>query len=268
MSSGKNLHILKLQPIRSYLSHWLNQVDEHSIHSPFFFDFYKNVIKKSRKATSNNKIEEIRGSLLNNNSNIEIEDLGAGSRHSTSTTKSIAEVAKNSLSPEALSKLYQHIVHYNDARYIVELGTSMGLNTLYLAEKSDARVFTFEGSKSLANIALTHFELFEKKNIQLIEGNIDNTLTEFLQNTEKINFALLDANHRYEPTLRYFNLLVRRFNDKSILVVDDIHWSEEMEKAWKELYQHKLVYGSIDLFRCGILFFDPALNKQHFVLSL
>jgi len=129
-------------------------------------------------------------------------------------------------------------------------------------------VYTFEGSKALANIALTHFELFEKQNIQIIEGNIDSTLAEFLQNPKKINFALLDANHRYEPTMRYFNLLVRRFNDKSILVVDDIHWSEEMEKAWKELYQHKLVYGSIDLFRCGVLFFDPALNKQHFVLSL
>lgn len=243
-------------------------MDEHSIHSPFFFDFYKNVIKKSRKAQANSRIEELRKSLLRNTSKVNVEDLGAGSLHNDNSTKSIAEIAKNSLSPDTLSKLYQHIIQYNDSKYIVELGTSMGLNTLYLAEKNDARVVTFEGSKSLANIALTHFELFECKNIRLIEGNIDHTLTDFLQNPEKINFALLDANHRYEPTLRYFNLLVRRFNDKSILVVDDIHWSAEMEKAWKELYQHKLVYGSIDLFRCGILFFDPALNKQHFVLSL
>lgn len=144
----------------------------------------------------------------------------------------------------------------------------MGLNTLYLAQNKQARVFTFEGSRSLSHIALTHFELLEKKNIKLIEGNIDHTLSEFLQNTEKINFALMDANHRYEPTMRYFNLLSRRFNEKSILVIDDIHWSEEMEEAWKELYQHRLVYGSIDLYRCGILFFDPALNKQHFILSL
>lgn len=199
---------------------------------------------------------------------MEIEDLGAGSRIHSNGKRSMAEIAKNSLSPAGISKVYEHIVRYNDSKHIVELGTSMGLNTLYLAEKNDAKVYTFEGSKTLANIALTHFEFFEKQNIQLIEGNIDNTLTEFLQNPEKINFALLDANHRYEPTMRYFNLLVRRFNDKSILVVDDIHWSEEMEKAWKELYQHRLVYGSIDLFRCGILFFDPALNKQHFVLSL
>lgn len=259
---------MKLQPIRSYLSHWLNQVDEHSIHSPFFFDFYKNVIKKSRKAPTHSQIEALRSSLLSNNTEVATEDFGAGSRINPNGKKSIADIAKNSVSPEAISQLYQHIIRYNDSKYIVELGTSMGLNTLYLAEKEDAQVYTFEGSKALANIALTHFELFEKQNIQIIEGNIDSTLAEFLQNPKKINFALLDANHRYEPTMRYFNLLVRRFNDKSILVVDDIHWSEEMEKAWKELYQHKLVYGSIDLFRCGILFFDPALNKQHFVLSL
>lgn len=259
---------MKIQPIKSYLSHWLNSVDEHSIHSPFFFDFYQNVIKKSRKAPSNGKIEDIRNLLLANNSELEADDLGAGSRFNKKSKKSLAEIAKNSLSPSKYSHLYQHIIRYNDAKYIVELGTSMGLNTLYLAENNDARVFTFEGSKSLASIALTHFELFEKQNIQLIEGNIDVTLPEFLQSTVKINFALLDANHRYEPTLRYFNLLVRRFNDKSILVIDDIHWSEEMEKAWKELSQHELVYGSIDLYRCGILFFDPALNKQHFILSL
>ena len=167
-----------------------------------------------------------------------------------------------------LSNLYEHICNYNDSKYIVELGTSMGINTLYLANNNNKKVFTFEGSQAFIDIALTHFELFDKQNIKLIEGNIDKTLPQFLQATEKINFALIDANHRYEPTIRYFNQLARRLNEKSIVVVDDIHWSEEMEMAWKELHKHELVYGSIDLYRCGILFFDPALNKQHFILSL
>lgn len=78
----------------------------------------------------------------------------------------------------------------------------------------------------------------------------------------------MDANHRYEPTMSYFDLLMKRLNEKSIVVVDDIHWSEEMEKAWTELKNNQLVYGSVDLFRCGLLFFDPDLNRQHFVWSL
>ena len=242
-------------------------MDEHSIHSPFFFDFYVNVIKASKQHEGHEPVEEIRTSLLENETAITIEDLGAGSRsHNGHTT--IAQVAKASLSSTRLSNLYEHICNYNDSKYIVELGTSMGINTLYLANNNNKKVFTFEGSQAFIDIALTHFELFDKQNIKLIEGNIDKTLPQFLQATEKINFALIDANHRYEPTIRYFNQLARRLNEKSIVVVDDIHSSEEMEMAWKELHKHELVYGSIDLYRCGILFFDPALNKQHFILSL
>lgn len=199
---------------------------------------------------------------------IEIKDLGAGSKQINHGKKTIAEIAKNSVSPLSLSKLYLQIIQYYDAKYVVELGTSMGLNTLYLAQNSAVKVFTFEGDKNLANIALTHFELFEKQNIKLTEGNIDSTLPAFLQNPDKINFALIDANHTYEATMRYFDLLMKRLSEKSIVVIDDIHWSEGMEEAWNVLHKHDLVYGSIDLYRCGILFFDPALNRQHFILSL
>lgn len=242
-------------------------MDEHSIHSPFFFDFYVNVIKASKEDAGHRPIEEIRASLLENDTSIRIDNLGAGS-HSHDGIATIAQVAKASLSSARLSSLYERICNYNESKYIVELGTSMGINSLYLAKDKDRKVFTFEGSQSLINIALTHFELFNKSNIKLIEGNIDKALPQFLQATDKINFVLMDANHRYESTIRYFNQLVRRLNEKSIVVIDDIHWSEEMEKAWKELHKHELVYGSIDLYRCGLLFFDPALNKQHFILSL
>jgi hypothetical protein len=50
--------------------------------------------------------------------------------------------------------------------------------------------------------------------------------------------------------------------------MDDIHRSPEMEQAWKEIRTDTVVYASIDLYHCGILFFDTNLNKQHFVWSL
>ncbi|MEO7991775.1 MAG: SAM-dependent methyltransferase, partial [Chryseolinea sp.] len=79
--------------------------------------------------------------------------------------------------------------------------------------------------------------------------------------------AFMDANHRYEPTLRYFNILIQKMNDRGILIVDDIHYSTEMDRAWNELKQHVRVHASADLYRCGILFFDPSLNNQHVVLQ-
>jgi predicted O-methyltransferase YrrM len=253
--------------LKALINHWLDSVEEHSIQSPFFFDFHDKVIKKESE-NDFSKIEATREKLLQNQSFLEVTDLGSGSNSKAlqGPARRIADIAATSLTPANLARLYFKICQYADVRNVVELGTSMGLTTLYFSELPKCKVHTFEGSHALANIALTNFEYFEKKNINLIEGNIDETLPEFLQdNLKKIGFALIDANHRYAPTIQYFELLMKRFNEKSIMVVDDIHHSSEMERAWEELKKNYLVYGSVDLFRCGILFFDPGLNRQHFV---
>jgi predicted O-methyltransferase YrrM len=138
---------------------------------------------------------------------------------------------------------------------------------LYLAKNPDVFVTTFEGSRTIAETARITFEFAKAENIKLIEGNIDSTLPDFLQSSGKIDFVFMDANHRYEPTLKYFNLLLHKTHPLSIIVVDDIHYSREMEKAWNYLRHHSLVYGSVDIYRCGLLFLDPSLNKQHVVLQ-
>lgn len=243
-------------------------MDEHSIHSPYFFDFYEKVILNKNQIPGFDEIENVRNKLLQSTLEIEMKDLGAQSAHFKNEKRSLAKVAATSISPRPLCELFFRLVNYMEATSIVELGTSAGITSLYLAKQSQSKVVTFEGNKDLINIAFTHFEYFNAKNIRLIEGNIDSTLSDYLQNPSKIDFALMDANHRYEPTIRYFNLLSKRIAQKGIIVLDDIYHSEEMTKAWKELSKHELVYGSVDLFRCGILFFDPALNRQHFVWKM
>jgi predicted O-methyltransferase YrrM len=194
---------------------------------------------------------------------LEGNDPGSGS----SSKKEIRFIAQNSLSPIRLSSVYNATIDHFKAKKIIELGTSFGINTLYLASKSDRAVTTFEGSEPVADIAKLTFEFSQSKNIQLVEGNIDQTFKAYLQSIRKFDFILMDANHRYEPTMRYFNLIVPKLQENTVVILDDIHYSPEMEKAWVELKNHKLVYGSADLFRCGILFFDPSLNKQHVILQ-
>ncbi len=213
-------------------------------------------------------IEKVRQKLLLDQTEVTIDDLGAKSPHFKNAKRALSQVAQTSLSTAAYCRLYNRIIHYIDAKQILELGTSMGIATLYLAQKNNAHITTFEGNTSAINVALTHFEFFNAQNIELIEGNIDSTLSDYLLNGTKINFVLMDANHRYEATMRYFNLICKRISEKGIIVLDDIHYSKEMSRAWRELSRHQLVYGSVDLFRCGILFFDPSLNRQHYTWSL
>jgi predicted O-methyltransferase YrrM len=247
---------------KAYLTYWLDAVDEHSLHSPFYFDFYTQVVKKTSEAVA--PFEKLRQKLLQDNRLIRTTDLG--SRISTRPRR-VSSIAQASLSPATLSALYFRMIRHFKAHTILELGTSMGINTLYLAQQKDSTVTTFEGSPEIAEIARLTFDFAAAKNIRLIEGNLDSSLSEFLQSVRKVDFVLMDANHRYRPTMMYFEQLLTRVKEGTVVVVDDIHSSPEMENAWNELKNHKLVYGSADLFRCGILFFDPSLNKQHVILQ-
>lgn len=254
--------------IKSFINHWLNVVDEHSIHSPFFFDFYSQVIQKDEKPTYFEEYEKLRNNLNKDLTLVDVKDLGAKSNHFNSSQRSIRDIARTSLSPAHYGRLYNRIISYTQATRVLELGTSMGITTLYLAHNPTTRVTTFEGNNAMINIALTNFEYFNKQNIEVVDGNLDVTLHEHLQKQTKYQFILIDANHRYEPTLRYFNLLTKRISEKGIIVIDDIHHSPEMNLAWKELTKHPLVYSSVDLFRCGLLFFDPSLTRQNYIWSL
>jgi predicted O-methyltransferase YrrM len=253
-------------PIRAYITHWLDAVDDHSIHSPFFFEFFK-IVNDKAPVWGADEIEQVREKLLGNSFAIEYTELGSG-KPTTSGKEKLLAIAQRSLAPADLAALYARIVKYLKAETIIELGTSLGITTLYLALRNEAQVTTLEGNKAVADIAITNFEFFDKKNISVVHGNIDQTLKEALFNMRRVDFALIDANHRYEPTMRYFDLITKRVKEKSIVVIDDIHHSAEMNKAWNEIRKNELVYGSIDLFRCGILFFEPSLGKQHFVWEM
>ena len=254
----------KFFQIRSYLSYWLDAVDEHSLHSPFLFDFYTRVIKKKQGSHGVEAFESLRKKLLADHRPVTGSDPGSG-RVGGAT---ISSIARRSISPVRFSEMYARIIAHFKAQTVVELGTSFGINTLYLAQRKDSAVATFEGSSAIADIAQTTFEFAGARNIQLIRGDIDVTLSSYLQSVRKVDFVLMDANHRYKPTLQYFDLLLTRVRETSVVVMDDIHYSKDMESAWNEIKRHKLVYGSADLYRCGILFFDPSLNKQHAILQV
>jgi len=252
--------------IRTYMTYWLDAVDEHSLHSPFFYDLYTKVIRVPY--TENVIAETRRRSLLGNNTSITVNDFGVGSMTLKSNTRRIGDIARTSLTPADLSALYARLIAYYKSTTVLELGTSLGINTLYLAAQPGTRVTTFEGSAEVAAQARNGFDIAGAGNITLVQGNIDQTLPAWLaQGSNKIDFAFIDANHRYEPTMRYFQWLLPRIHTQSVLVFDDIHYSAGMQRAWQELRQHTLVYASADLYRCGMLFFDPSLNKQHVVLQ-
>src|SRR5206468_348581 len=101
----------------------------HGMHSPFVFDFIVNVLNAEDKEPQPD-IEALRRRLQGDQSQIEVEDLGAGSRKHANT-RTIRDLALHSLKPPKLARLlYRAALHYRPAS-ILELGTSLGLTTAY-----------------------------------------------------------------------------------------------------------------------------------------
>lgn len=250
------------------MRYWLDAVDEHSLHSPFFFDLYTHVLRPGSASTAPYQgIEQLRQKLLQDQRTIPRSTFGAGSAALAETLPSIASIARTSLSPARYLACYARLIEHLRLQSVVELGTSLGISGLYLAHTPGTTVTTFEGSPEIADTARSTFEFLGAQNIKLLEGNIDTTLPAWLQGIRTLDVAFVDANHRYDATLRYFQWLLPRFHARSVVIFDDIHHSAEMEKAWHNIRTNKLVYGSVDLYRCGMVFFDPSLNRQHHVVQ-
>ena len=130
-----------------------------------------------------------------------------------------------------------------------------------------AYVITGEGSNAIAAEATLNFHDMNLSFVELVEGNFDDTLPEMLGSMPVVDMAFIDGNHRKEPTLRYFDQILTHTHNFSMIVLDDIHWSAEMEAAWEAIKAHPQVRMSIDLFFVGIVFFREEFKvKQHFTI--
>jgi predicted O-methyltransferase YrrM len=261
----------RFQLAKKYLRYYFTASNGsgHGVHSPFVFDFITNVLKDKNIYGSYNKIEEQRKKLLVNTATIEVEDFGAGSSIFKSNQRIVKNIAATSLKPKKYAQLLFRIAQYYKPATIIELGTSLGITTAYLASgNTNSKVYTCEGSKNIAAIAENNFYELGLKNIELIKGDFDQTLPPLLSKLNKIDLAFIDGNHRKEATLDYFAQLLKHSTNATILIFDDIHWSAEMEAAWTTIQLNPAVTLTIDLFFIGIVLINNDFKvTQHFSVA-
>lgn len=253
--------------IRAYVKYQIRALTAHGVHSPFVYNFIKEVLEDERSFYAFDEIASLRKKLVTDNSTIEVQDFGAGSHITSSSTRTIQDIAKHAGRTAKYGRLLFRMVNYFESKSILELGTSLGLGTSYLAKANEhAQVISIEGSEHIAKQAAANFDSLGINNIEQLVGNFDDILPSLLQK-KKFEFIFFDGNHREEATINYFNWALPYANHQSVFVFDDIHWTQGMENAWNSIRTHEAVTCSIDLFYFGIVFFNPEIKeKQHFVL--
>ena len=232
------------------------------------FGLYTGAVRHTGQFGAYEKVEARRRQLLASDRSLAVTDFGAGSHTGAGRQRRVAAIARTAAKPPRLGQLLFRLVNYFRPATILELGTSLGLTTAYLAAAdSRHRVITFEGCPNVAAEARETFSKLELSNVELVEGNLDETLAPTLAALDKpVDFVFFDGNHRHEPTLRYFELCRAKAHESSVFVLDDIHWSAEMERAWETIKARPDVRLTVDLFYLGLVFFRTSQPKQHFWL--
>lgn len=255
----------ELKFLFKYIRYWLSANNAHGLHSPFVFNLYNDVINKKGSYYSFDRIEKLRKKLLLSQKEIDVTDLGAG----RSGKRTITEIIEHSAKSRKYGELLFRMAYHFKPVAILELGTSLGISTAYLASANPkANVITIEGCPNTAAEARKNFETLELKNIESVVGNFDVTLSAVLCKLPTANCQLFffDGNHRKDPTLNYFKQCLVHANNDSIFIFDDIHWSAEMEEAWEEIKKNPKVTVTVDLFFLGLLFFRAEQAKENFII--
>jgi predicted O-methyltransferase YrrM len=216
-------------------------------------------------------IEKLRFRLSKDPGYIKMSDLGAGAGDTPWCRRlvPVKRVVKNSCIPADLGRILFNMAKYFKPATTVELGTSLGLSTAYLAMgHQQGKVITIEGCPETADSARRNFEHLGLSNIHQYNGSFDEVLPGLLKKLGSVDLFFIDGNHRKEPTLNYFNQCLQHIHNDSVLILDDIHWSREMEETWDAIRAHSAVTVTIDLFRTGLVFFSSGLSKEDFILHL
>ena len=249
--------------VRTYLHHWLYAENEHGLHEPFAFDLYKNVVAANRKSVGNAEIERIRSSYIPLTNPVQFQALGA---QSTFSDRSLKQVALYGGASAHQAQVLQELARTLNCRVIVELGTSLGITSLYLKWDDNVRIFSLEGDPLLVSEARKNVSIHS--DIEIIEGNIDETLPALLKELPRIDLLYMDANHKYQPTIDYFEMSKSKLHENSVVVIDDIHWSKEMSKAWQEIKERPEVGLTMDFHQMGWVFFRSFRQKYHYCLDI
>ncbi|HQG36803.1 MAG TPA: class I SAM-dependent methyltransferase [Bacteroidales bacterium] len=235
------------------------------LHSPFVYNLVTKIFRNKFNPEIVCKIEEIRGKMLTCKETVEVKDYGTG--RNNDNLRKISDIARNSSVPAKYGKLLASLAGEFGRENIIELGTSLGISTLYLSFGSPSSIIhTAEGCPSLSALAEANFMETGRSNIRLYNMKFDDFLLEMKKEKICPGLVFIDGDHSKESLLRYFDIISEICDEKSLVVIDDIHISKEMYEAWEKIKQSGKVSITIDIYQMGLVFFRRGIARYDYII--
>ncbi len=249
--------------IRQFLRFYGGAVTKYQLHSPIVASVAKALIQDRRWYYAFQDVEAIRRKMQRSGVQVNFTDFGAGQ---ASGTVALRQIVRQSASSRRQGRRLFRLANWLQPTSILELGSSVGISTMYLASAArNARFTTLEGCADCAAIARANLEMLGLQQVDVRSGEFNTTLVPALADLVPVDLVYLDGNHRRAPTLAYFELCLAAAQPNTVFVFDDVYWSAEMTAAWQEIQNHARVTTTVDFFDLSLAFITPDFReKQHF----
>ncbi len=159
--------------------------------------------------------------------------------------------------PQSWARFLFHLVRVLGPRSCLEVGTGVGISAIYQAAALD-----FNGAGTLISVdtgdharaaerSFADLDLSSRASVVIDSPGVG--IERAIELGAPFDLALLDADHSEVGTIRDFDAVLPHLADSAVVVVDDIAWSGEMQRAWETIRQRPRVDLVLDLHRFGLL---------------
>lgn len=205
------------------------------------------------------KIESKRSGLLASNETIQVDHFLTKDAQLGETNESEVEYVRDacsaSVSP-SYGRLLHKLVRDNAPIKCLELGTCLGISTAFISSalllNGKGQLVTLEGSSSRSAYAGQVLNALDLPDIEFVTGPFSQTLEPLLENYQEIDFCYIDGHHDGDATIDYFEKISSVLSDGAIVVIDDITWSDDMNRAWNTIRDKEEVALTVDTYMMGI----------------
>lgn len=244
-----------------YVKYRLRAVGAHGLHSPFVYNLYNQVINK-KDPEAERPLRRTRKAITGSMETISFTDPKTQQRN----TRNIGQLARQVSSSHKFSCFLVRLINHQGYNNILETGTSLGINAIYLASSNAKHITTIEGSEELTAVARNNLQTHNSDRVNIVTGNVKDTFSNAIREVQP-ELVFLDADHRSKTIDFYLQAIKNTKADVKCIVIHDIYWSPDMKKAWLSVISDPVYNLTIDTFQAGLIFPDHPIEKQHFTIK-
>lgn len=235
----------------------------YGVHSPFVFNLITKVIEEKCSYYSFYDIELLRRELYYREDKLPCPDRSHPGRMKY---RQIGEIVYCEAIKPSHGKLLFRLANYFKSQRILQIGPNVGISTLYLTSYAkEVRCIALENVPQFAEIARQVFER-AGKHIDLRVGSYASLLPQALRDLGEVDLVYFNTLYEQQHTEALFESCLPYVGDWTLFVFEGIKSSQRMRAFWDAVCARPEVTVTIDLYTMGIVFFNPKLHKQNYIV--